>query len=251
MIAKQPQPASNARFPGIDPIRTASLTLLWFAFCLAQSTPGDVWISEFLADNQHGLRTRAGDAADWIELANNGSQAVDLSGWYLTDQASTPTKWRIPDGTTIPTNGYVLIFADSSLISVTNGELHANFSLSKDGEYLGLVRPDGVTVSDEFGPRFPPQLTDISYGSGAPQARELVGESTPMRYRIPDAGGTAPWANATGALGFSSTNGAFTVRYYEMNSSIANVDAAESMVADSGYWKTDATYPIVGHVRHH
>jgi len=235
MIAKQPRLALTAR-----------VAIFWLALCLVQSALADVWISEFLADNQDGWRTKAGDATDWIELANNGSQAVDLSGWHLTDQASLPAQWRIPDGTTIPANGYLVIFADSFPVSVTNGELHANFSLSKDGEYLALLRPNGVMVADEYAPRFPPQLRDISYGRGAPHERELVGASTPSRYRIPNADGTAPWTQATGALGFSDTNGAFTMHYYEMNSSIDNVDAAENMVADSSYWKTDQIYPIVG-----
>ncbi len=206
----------------------------------------DVRISEFLADNQNGLRTAAGDAADWIELANDSSADVDLSGWHLTDDVLVPTKWRIPDGTTIPGNGYLLIFADSSDISLTNSELHASFSLSKDGEYLGLTRPDGVTVEDEFRPGFPPQLPDVSYGRGAPPEVELLGAGASVRYRVPNAAGTAPWNDGVGALGFGSTNGAFSVRYYEMNSPIDDIDVAEMMVADSGYWNTDVTYPIVG-----
>jgi hypothetical protein len=218
---------------------------LLLGLSMVQSGRSDVWISEFLADNQGGLRTRAGEAADWIELANNGPAAADISGWYLTDRETNPTKWRIPDGTIIPTNGYVVIFADSSPVSITNGELHANFSLSKEGEYLGLIRPDGATPVSQFAPSYPPQLTDISYGSGAPNERELVGAETPLRYRVPNEEGTAPWHNATGALGFSRTNGTFTVRYYEMNSFIRDVDAAEAMVADSAYWKTDRAYPVV------
>lgn len=206
----------------------------------------DVRISEFLADNQEGLRTAAGAAADWIELANDGSQEEDLSGWHLTDDALLPAKWRIPDGTTIPASGYLLVFADSSSVSLTNGELHANFSLSKDGEYLGLVRPDGVTVEDEFAPGYPPQLPDIAYGRGAPPEVEVLGAGASLRYRVPNAGGTAPWNDGRGALGFGSTNGAFTVRYYEMNSPIDDIDVAEMMVADSGYWNADVTYPIVG-----
>lgn len=205
-----------------------------------------VRISEFLADNETGLRTQAGNTADWIELFNSGPEPVDLSGYHLTDNASAPSKWRIPDGTTIPANGYLLIFADSSSLSVTNGELHANFSLSKDGEYLALVGPDGQTVVDEFVPTYPPQLPDISYGRGASVERELVGSHSHARYRIPNAIGTSPWMDATGALGFSSTQGRFTVRYYEMNTSIPNIDAAENMVANSRYWKTAGSYPIVG-----
>jgi hypothetical protein len=246
MITKQLLRALASRFAGAGRTRSASTAIFWFALCIVQSAVADVRISEFLADNDGGLQTKAGSAADWIELINDGSETADLSGWYLTDLATMPAKWRIPDGTTIPANGYLVIFADSSAVSVTNSELHANFSLSTSGEYLALVRPDGVTVADEFAPKYPPQLTDISYGRGTPKAREIVGASTPLRYRIPNAGGTASWNQAAGALGFSSTNGTFTVHYYEMNSAINDVDAAETMVANSSYWKTDRTYPIVG-----
>ena len=43
------------------------------------------------------------------------------------------------------------------------GPLHANFQLSKGGEYLALVRPDG-SISHAFSPEYPPQYQDISYG---------------------------------------------------------------------------------------
>ncbi|MCX8108259.1 MAG: lamin tail domain-containing protein, partial [Verrucomicrobiae bacterium] len=208
-------------------------------------THPQVRINEFLADNATGLRTKAGDAADWIELFNAGPGPVNIGGWYLTDDATALSKWRVPDGTVIPGNGYLVVFADSCSLSITNGELHANFSLAKEGEYLALVGPDGTTVIDEFAPRYPPQLQDVSYGRGAPAERELLGAGSKARYRIPNAGGTSSWVDARGALGFTALRGYFTVRYYEMNSSIANVDAAELMVTNKSYWKNDRTYPLV------
>src|SRR5262249_17510551 len=36
--------------------------------------------------------------------------------------------------------------------------------LDGDGEYLGLVMPDGVTVACEYSPTFPKQASDVSYG---------------------------------------------------------------------------------------
>jgi len=228
----------NAMFPRWLP------RLLCLPLFLASLAQAQVRINEFVADNEDGLRTVAGAAADWIELFNAGTNQVDLSGWYLTDLTNTPTKWRVPDGVTIPAQGYLVIFADGSTNSMTNGELHASFSLSKSGEYLGLVRPDGVTVEDEFAPAFPEQFEDISYGR-AGREFELVGKATAARYRVPNAGGNAPWHTAAGGLGFTSSNAAFTVRYYEMTSSMVNVDDAEARVANSSYWKTDRPYPIV------
>ena len=232
-------------FTGTRRKASVAFVVCWFVLRLAQGAYADVRINEFLADNQDGLRTQAGEAADWIELFNDSSQEVDLGGWYLTDNASTPTEWRFPEGTTIPANGYLIIFADSSTTSITNGELHASFSLSKDGEYLGLYLPDGVTVASEFVPNFPGQFSDVSYGRGRPREHELVGSTTASRYRIPNSTGTAPWMQGSGSLGFTGTNGTFTVKYYEMNSAIGSVDAAESMVANNSYWNTDRAYPLI------
>ena len=38
---------------------------------------------------------------DWIELYNGASEAVDLSGWGLSDNAGRPRKWQLPTGTVI------------------------------------------------------------------------------------------------------------------------------------------------------
>ncbi len=214
------------------------------AMCGVSTLRADILINEFVADNENGLRTAAGTAADWIELHNRGTETVSLAGWFLTDSADKPEKWRFPEGVEISAGGFLVVFADSSPVAVTNGELHASFSLSKSGEYLGLIRPDGRTVEDEFAPAFPPQLKDVSYGRGA-REYELVGADSPVRYRVPDAADTAPWITATGALGFTGSQASFTVRYYEMTSSMANVDDAEARAANPAAWKNDRAYPIV------
>lgn len=225
----------------------AAITLTLALVTLTPNARAEVLINEFMADNETTLQTVAGQPSDWIELINTSATSTNIGGWYLTDKASSPTKWRIPDGTTIPANGYLLIFADSSPLSITNGELHANFGLSKDGEYLGLIQPDGMTIASEFAPVFPPQAQDISFGQGIAPEHELVGADTPARYRVPNADGTASWSNGVGALGFSAAQGTFTVQYYEMNTSVSDINAAERMVASSSSWKTDRTYPIVTH----
>ena len=65
------------------------------------------------------------------------------------------------------------------------GNLHANFKLDADGEYLALVAPDGHVLS-EFGPGrtdFAPQLEDVSFGML--QARTLVSGDSPSRWLVP------------------------------------------------------------------
>src|SRR6478609_11918306 len=124
-----------------------------------------VIISEFVASNSSGLQDEDGDHSDWIELFNTSASTVNLNGWYLTDNISNLTKWRLP-ATNLPPNGFLTVFASSKNRATLGLPLHANFSLSAGGEYLALVQPDGVTIATQFAPQFPEQLTDVSYGLG-------------------------------------------------------------------------------------
>ncbi len=128
------------------------------------STHASLRINEFLAINATGAVDKDDDASDWIELHNSGDTPVDLTGWYLTDDADNLTKWPIPKGT-IAAGGFFLIHASGKdFSSIFNPEIHANFSLDSDGEYLALVEPDGTQIAHEFAPAFPEQTRDVSYG---------------------------------------------------------------------------------------
>jgi hypothetical protein len=116
-------------------------------------------ISEFLAVNDSILADGDGDFSDWIEIHNPDATALDLTGYYLTDDAQNLTRWQFPPSTTIPAGEYLIVFASGKAAA-----LHANFKLSSSGEYLGLIAPDGQTVIDEYTPTYPVQYADISYG---------------------------------------------------------------------------------------
>ena len=121
------------------------------------------FISEFVATNSTGLQDIDGAFSDWLEISNPSTSGLSLDGWYLTDNVTDLTQWRIP-AVTIPAGGQLLIFASSKDRIDPAGELHTNFKLSASGEYLGLIQPDGVTIASQFAPAFPPQSPDISYG---------------------------------------------------------------------------------------
>ena len=60
-------------------------TLLFF-FLGTQFLPAaDLVINEFMADNDNVLQDEDGDYSDWIEIHNVSSNAINLNGWYLTD----------------------------------------------------------------------------------------------------------------------------------------------------------------------
>ena len=129
----------------------------------ATVAPAAPVISELLASNQTGLADRDGDRSDWIELHNPDSTPVELDGWYLSDNAGNRTKWRFP-AVSLPAGGFLVVFASSKDRRDPAAELHTNFALSADGEYLALIAPDGSTAVAEFAPTFPGQSADVSYG---------------------------------------------------------------------------------------
>src|SRR6185295_18885361 len=47
----------------------------------AADSSGSVEISEFLADNQHGLKDEDGERSGWIEIYNWGTSTLHLAGW--------------------------------------------------------------------------------------------------------------------------------------------------------------------------
>jgi hypothetical protein len=165
-------------------MRPILVLLLLFAanFPAAQADPV---ISEFCASNQNGLEDEDDDRPDWIEIHNPDLLPLDLTNWYLTDSASTKTKWRFP-AVTIPADGYVVVFASGKDRRVAGQPLHTNFSLSADGEYLGLVRPNGNTVVSQFNPSYPAQFSDLSYGQpSSVVSTTFFAESAEAHWTIP------------------------------------------------------------------
>jgi len=125
------------------------------------SAPLMVSINEWMADNTHTRMNPVGNAYDdWFELYNFSSNTVSLAGYFLTDDLAAPTKSEIPYGCTIPPHGFLLVWADNKSM-LTNGELHVNFALSKNGEAIGLFGADGVPVDYVS---FGAQASDVSPG---------------------------------------------------------------------------------------
>lgn len=121
------------------------------------SINGDLVINEFMADNETIVADQDGDYDDWIELYNNGTENLNLDGYYLSDDASDPSQWIFPD-TTITAGGYLIVWADD------DGDqegLHANFKLSKSGETI-VLSDNNLNLLDQVS--FLQQKTDTTTG---------------------------------------------------------------------------------------
>ncbi|TWU58699.1 Inner spore coat protein H [Rubripirellula tenax] len=133
--------------------------------------PVVIYINEIMASNSSTIEDpdEAGAFEDWVELYNPGATAVDLSGFYLTDDPTSPTKWQFPAGSTIGADGYLIVWADDE---VAQGINHAAFKLSAGGESVSLYNIDGTTLVDSV--VFGAQTTDVSYGRFPNGASELL-----------------------------------------------------------------------------
>ena len=91
---------------------------------------------------------KRGSTPDWVEIWNTAPDPVNLGGWHLTDRATKLTKWTFP-ATNLASGGFLVVFASGKDRAVAGAPLHTNFKLSSAGEYLGLVEPDGQTISHQ------------------------------------------------------------------------------------------------------
>ena len=110
----------------------------------------------------------------------------------------------------VPPQSRLIVFASGKNRSLGDKELHTNFMLDSNGEYLALIKPDGKTINSEY--NYPKQKTDVSYGiSFNPITNTIVSANTPIKWLVP-ASPIIGW----GSLKFDSSEwnqGAFGVGY--------------------------------------
>ncbi|OHB63084.1 MAG: hypothetical protein A2168_09620, partial [Planctomycetes bacterium RBG_13_50_24] len=197
---------SNADLDGADGVNMSDFALLVGNWHLA-GIP--LLVNEFMASNDNTIRDPQGHYDDWIEIYNSGSGLIDIGGMFLTDNLSVPTKWQIPENypalTTIPTGGYLLIWADED---IGDFGLHANFKLGAGGEEIGLFDRDGVTLIDSIG--FPEQSTDISYGRDP----ESNGQERFFAIPTPGAENDGAYVDEVDAPEFSHKRGFYDAPFY-------------------------------------
>lgn len=188
-------------------------------------------ISEFMATNNSALYDEDGDSSDWIEIHNPDANAIDLGGYYLTNDPANRTLWQLPSPTLLPGGGSLIVFASNKDRAV--GELHSNFRLSKNANsYLALVDSDGQSIVHEFA-NYPEQFEDFSYGlaqTGSTTTQSFVRENDACSWLVPTADIGSTWKNlvfdddtwraATTGVGYERSGG-----YETLFGSNADVEA--------------------------
>jgi hypothetical protein len=139
--------------------------------------PGAIVINEVLAHSHGG-------EADWIELYNTTGSAIDIGGWYLSDNDANLMKYRIADGTTIGGHGYTVFYENTDFNNPGDPGCIIPFALSENGEMVCLASAEngiltGYREIEEFGA----SETGVSFG----RYRKSIGtyNFVPMDHNTP------------------------------------------------------------------
>ena len=103
---------------------------------------GNLVINEIMSNNISAVSDNSGAYEDWIELYNTTNHPISTNGLYLTDTIINLSKWRLPNHVVSP-NSYLTIWADED---GNQGERHANFKLSNQGETIILSNVDSSII---------------------------------------------------------------------------------------------------------
>jgi len=121
--------------------------------------PGAAAINEVMA-HSHDAQP------DWIELYNTTAEQIDIGGWYLSDSAADPKKYRIADGAKIDSGHYKVFYENTNFgeFSADPGRIKG-FALSENGDavYLSSAE-DGVLLGYREAEDFGASPTGVSFG---------------------------------------------------------------------------------------
>lgn len=132
-----------------------------FVICLVLGYSSFVFpqlvVNEFLASNTGDfIDPDFGESADWIEVINIGTEPVDLSNYYISDDLSDSVKWKISESTELASGEFYIIWADGM-----NQGKHTSFKLSASGEEIGIFDLQGKLIDSVT---FRAQEPNISMG---------------------------------------------------------------------------------------
>ena len=106
---------------------------------------GEAAINEVVISNRTLFPDEDGAYHDYLEVRNRSGAALNLSGYWLSDNVTKPYKWAFPD-VSLPADGCLAVHCSGMDRRDDPAHLHASFKLSA-GETVYLSRPDGAMIS--------------------------------------------------------------------------------------------------------
>jgi hypothetical protein len=196
----------------LAPLANALAGGSWSNILASPGRTGSAIINEFLTANisTGGLHDEDGELEGWIELFNPGTNAVNLNGWSLTDDATDPGKWTFPSVVLAP-GQFLVVFASGKDRRVVGGaaRLHTSFTLSPYGDYLALCPPDFPQApAVQFAPNYLGQRNDYSYGLNSSGQWRYYSTPTPGAPN-----GDSAVTNSLGPVHFTVEHGVYNAPF--------------------------------------
>jgi len=95
-----------------------------------QVYPSGIFINEILPSP-----TGPDEQEEWIEIFNSNNSEADLSSWKIQDTTGKTKTYILPQGTKIPSQGFLLLSRPETKITLNN-----------DGDGLKLINPNGDII---------------------------------------------------------------------------------------------------------
>ncbi|CAB9505678.1 spore coat protein CotH [Seminavis robusta] len=164
--------------------RLLALVSIWLS-AATTTVQGELVISEVAPRGS----SNACDGDDWVELWNNGDEAILMTGWMIADDRGWTTpdseRFEFPDGFEIGADEYLLMCTGGDTMNLVT-PMNANFTSFVGPTFgigaedsLNLVRPDGsFTVLGPFPEPQSGSIKDITFALD-PSTGEYNFTSTP------------------------------------------------------------------------
>jgi hypothetical protein len=141
-------------------------------------TSGEIILNEVLSNNISGVSDEAGEYVDWIEVFNMNASALNLKGYYLTDDYGNWNKWRLPATVAEPSTHHVLLCDNDE----EDGAYHTNFSLNASGEVIYLMKIQNNAFRMVDAVEVPSLTSDVSFGREIDASTSWIFFSEPTPY---------------------------------------------------------------------
>ena len=135
---------------------TINVTAVWEKYTddknlrINRATP--IKINEVSAENSMTMNDLF-KKSDWVELYNTTDTDLDVTGLYISNNASKPQKYQLKGGdninTIIPAKGYLVISCDNKVASAVS-QLHASFKLDNNITAEPSEQLVMISSSEEF-----------------------------------------------------------------------------------------------------
>jgi hypothetical protein len=214
----------------------------WFGNSVTSALPEfpTLWLNEMQAENLTGPLDNFSEREPWVELFNAGTNTIDLNGYYLGTNYSSPMQWAFPAGASIAPGEFLVVWLDGQSAQTAGPVLHTGFRLHPAGGAVALARlvSGSPQIVDYL--NYQPLPANHSYGDfpdGQPFYRESMYHPTPAgtnnAIAAPITVSINEWmAENTGGL-LNPTTGKYDDWFELHNATVTPADLAGYYLSDS------------------